>query len=90
MQVKIRSKAQKQLEKISNSDPKAAQKIAIFIKEILANALNPFALANALKMQGYENRWRYKIAHYRIIAAYHKDIITIEIIEITSRENAYK
>ena len=89
MNVEIKPSVDKKISKIAKGDLKAAIKIRSFLRE-LANEPNPFALANALKMQGYENRWRYKIAHYRIIAAYHKDIITIEIIEITSRENAYK
>ena len=42
-------------------------------------------------MEGYENRWKWYVGiHYRVIGEKHDDILTIEVIEITTRENAYK
>ena len=52
---------------------------------------NPFALKNCGKIEGYENRWKWYVKiHYRVIGEKHDDILTIEVIEITTRENAYK
>lgn len=88
--IKLKKSADKQLEKIAKGDKISALKIRTFLKELEKEA-NPFVLKNATKMVGYDNRYRWKIGlHYRIIGIKEDEILTIEIIEITSRENAYK
>lgn len=88
--IKLKKSADKQLEKITKGDKISALKIRTFLNE-LEKEKDPFTLKNALKMSGYENRYRWKIGlHYRIIGIKEDEILTIEIIEITSRENAYK
>ncbi|MSN97171.1 hypothetical protein F1B92_08365 [Campylobacter sp. FMV-PI01] len=88
--VKLKKSADKQLEKIAKGDKISALKIRTFLNE-LEKEKDPFTLKNALKMSGYENIYRWKIGlHYRIIGIKEDEILTIEIIEITSRENAYK
>ena len=85
----IKRSADKQLNKISKGDLRAALKIHTFLKE-LEKVENPFAINNAEKMQGYDNRWRWRVGiHYRIIGFKQDEILTIEIIEISSREKAY-
>ena len=75
----IKRSADKQLDKISKGDLKELEKVE-----------NPFATNNAEKMQGYDNRWRWRVGiHYRIIGLKQDEILTIEIIEISSREKAY-
>lgn len=39
------------------------------------------------KLAGTRNRWRYKIAHYRIIFEWDKGEIIITVIEINTRTN---
>lgn len=85
----IKRSADKQLDKISKGDLRAALKIRTFLKE-LEKVENPFATNNAEKMQGYDNRWRWRVGiHYRIIGLKQDEILTIEIIEISSQEKAY-
>ena len=66
----IKRSADKQLDKISKGDLRAALKIRTFLKE-LEKVENPFA------------------TNYRIIGLKQDEILTIEIIEISSREKAY-
>ena len=47
-------------------------------------------LPNCKKLQGYEKHYRWKVKDYRIIGIVENDILTIEIIKITTRENAYQ
>ena len=88
--IRLVKKADKQLIKIKTGDKKSAERIVIFLEE-LEKIKNPFALKNCGKMEGYENRWKWYVGiHYRVIGEKHDDILTIEVIEITTRENAYK
>lgn len=87
--IALKRSADKELAKISKSDPKIALKIRTFLRE-LETRENPFATNNVEKMQGYENRWRWRVGiHYRVIGLKQDEILTIEIIEISSREGAY-
>ncbi len=87
--IALKRSADKELAKISKSDPKAALKIRTFLRE-LETRENPFATNNVEKMQGYENRWRWRVGiHYRVIGLKQDEILTIEIIEISSREGTY-
>ena len=85
----LKRSADKELTKISKSDLKIALKIRTFLRE-LETRENPFATNNVEKMQGYENRWRWRVGiHYRVIGLKQDEILTIEIIEILLREGAY-
>lgn len=87
--IALKRSADKELTKISKSDPKIALKIRTFLRE-LETRENPFATNNVEKMQGYENRWRWRVGiHYRVIGLKQDEILTIEIIEISSREGTY-
>ena len=87
--IALKRSADKELAKISKSDPKVGLKIRTFLRELEARQ-NPFATNNVEKMQGYENRWRWRVGiHYRVIGLKQDEILTIEIIEISSREGAY-
>ncbi len=92
MKVEIPRKVFKWLEKQIKSD-KNAEFVRLFLKQ-LEQEQNPTALKNAKKLQGRYNKignyWRWKIKNYRIIGDVDSAIITIHIIEITTRENAYK
>ena len=85
----LKRSADKELTKLSKSDLKIALKIRTFLRE-LETRENPFATNNVEKMQGYENRWRWRVGiHYRVIGLKQDEILTIEIIEILLREGAY-
>ena len=42
---------------------------------------------NIEKLEGYKNRFRYKIEHYRIIFEWEKNEIVIIVLEINTRTN---
>ena len=87
--IALKRSVDEELTKISKSDPKIALKIRTFLRE-LETRENPFATNNVEKMQGYGNRWRWRVGiHYRVIGLKQDEILTIEIIEISSREGAY-
>ncbi|MFP4168301.1 MAG: type II toxin-antitoxin system RelE family toxin [Desulfonatronovibrionaceae bacterium] len=52
-------------------------------------AKDPFP-ANTTKYSGTNHTYRLRIGNYRIIYSIFKDILTIEIIKVGHRKNAYK
>lgn len=57
----------------------------------LALAKNPKNLPNATKMQGYDDeRYRWRVGHYRVIGLIKDKELIIQIIKISSRESVYK
>ncbi len=92
MKVEIPKKVDKWLDKQAKGD-KNIGLVRLFLKQ-LGQEQNPTALKNAKKLQGRYNKignyWRWKIKNYRIIGDVDSATITIHIIEITTRENAYK
>ena len=91
--IEIDKKAKKFLNELESLNPKQYLKIAYFLCDILPNAENPCKLSNAKYLKGYkDNRWRWRIGDYRIIAIV-KDgqARIIQIIKIAKRdESTYK
>ena len=88
--VEIKRKADKSLQQIYKGDFKNAVKIEMFLNK-LKKLENPFALKNCGKVEGFKNRWKWYVGiHYRVIGEKHDEILTIEIVEIKTRENAYR
>lgn len=73
----------------SRVNPKQAKKITKFIEDNLATSENPCALPNARKLSGYnDNRWRWTLGNYRIIAkVINGEFKIIQIIEIARRNS---
>lgn len=90
MQIIINKSVDKELNKISKGNKNLALKIKIFLYEVLTTTKNPTSLPNAKKLQGYENYYRWRIGDYRIIGILEREILTIEIIKIANRQEAYK
>ena len=42
------------------------------------------------KLAGYKNTYRVRVGVYRLIFEIHKDIITIKVIKLSHRKDAYK
>ena len=85
MKIIIPKSVDKYLSRQFKGDPKNIHLIRLF-----ATAENPTQLSNCKKLQGYEKHYRWKVKDYRIIGIVENDILTIEIIKITTRENAYQ
>ena len=88
--IEITQRANKELDKIKKGNEKIALKIEIFLSEVLSNETNPRELSNATKLKGYNDKYRWRIGDYRIIGIIKDDILTIEIIKISTRQGAYK
>ena len=41
------------------------------------------------KLKGYENLWRIRIGDYRVLYSIEDDVLTVEILEVVNREDAY-
>lgn len=88
--ISIPAKVDKMINKIAKGDKENAIRI-LFAIENLKNANDPFSLKNCEKMVGYENHYRWKVGqHYRIIGEKIKATLTLKLIEVSTRENAYK
>lgn len=82
------------MQKQQKGDPKGIDKVKQFLEIYLQTAENPTTLKNAKKMQGnyqkYGNIWRWRVGDYRIIGDVKNEILEIQLIEISTREEAYK
>ncbi len=77
--------AVKQLKKM---DKKIATFILSFIEEKLVNCLNPRLYGKAL--QGDLNdKWRYRVGEYRILAKIEDPIVVITAVEVGHRKDIY-
>lgn len=86
----IPAKVDKMISKIAKGDKENAIRILLTIDN-LKTTNDPFAVKNCEKMSGYENVYRWKVGqHYRIIGEKIKDTLTLKLLEVTTRENAYK
>lgn len=90
MKIIINKKADKELLKIFQGNKNYGFKIQAFINEVLSNSENPIALPNAKKLQGLKNHYRWRVGDYRIIGVVENKILTIEIIKIAHRQEAYE
>jgi mRNA interferase RelE/StbE len=81
--VKIASKAQKELVKISNP---YQQKIVLAIKEL---AINPMP-SGVKKLQGQINQYRVRVADYRIIYEVNGTEMVILVVKVGHRQAVYK
>lgn len=81
--VKITSKAQKELKKVSNP---YQHKIILAIKEL---AINPMP-TGVKKLQGKINQYRVRVADYRIIYEVHGGEMIILVVKIAHRQSVYR
>lgn len=78
MEIKLKKQAQKYLDSV---DTNTRQK--------LYKALDQLSRleGNIVPLAGTKNKYRYKIAHYRIVFEWNKGEIIITVIEINTRTN---
>lgn len=84
--VELTSRARKQLKGL---DRKTLLLVAEFIDR-LQGCENPCGLANAKKLQGIENGWRWRIGTYRILGRVDGDRLVIEIFKVGHRRDVYR
>lgn len=86
----LHKKCEKWIAKTAKTNYPLAEKIVKFLKDTLTNAQNPATLPNAKKLQGFSNRYRWRLGDYRIIGIIENgEFKIIEIIKIAHRQEAY-
>lgn len=85
-QVELSTQAKKQLDKL---DAKTAKRITDFL-ERLEERDNPRGLGEALKGSKLGDFWKYRVGAYRVIAEIKDAVITIIVVKISRRDQAYK
>lgn len=92
-EVQLTKQVLKFLNKLEKSTPSEHSKIVIFLNEKLSTSDNPCKLPNAKRLTGFaDNRWRWRLGDYRIVAKIvDGEFKIIEIIKISKRdESTYK
>ena len=83
--VEYSKKAEKEIDKL---DRNIRRFILSWINKNLVGCENPRQYGSALT-GNHKNHWRYRIGNYRVIADIKDDKITIVIITVGHRKNAY-
>ncbi|MBN1624301.1 MAG: type II toxin-antitoxin system RelE/ParE family toxin [Clostridia bacterium] len=84
--VKYTMTAVRQLKKM---DKKIAAFILAYIEEKLVNCENPRLYGKALRGE-LNDKWRYRVGDYRILAMIEDDKLVITAVEIGHRKDIYK
>ena len=91
MRVLVPKSVDKFLAKQARGDSKGIEKVRILLRQLEIIA-EPTKMPNAKKMQNYkhlENCWRWRMGIYRIIGDINNYECIIQIIEISTRQDAY-
>ena len=91
MRVLVPKSVDKFLAKQAKGDSKGIEKVRILLRQLEIIA-EPTKMPNVKKMQNYkhlENCWRWRMGIYRIIGNINNNECIIQIIEISTRQDAY-
>ena len=78
MEIKLKKQAQKYLDQVDENTRKKLYKALDRLSRLEGDIV---------RLAGTKNRYRYKIAHYRILFEWNKGEIVITVIEINTRTN---
>lgn len=79
----------KAFREISALDKPIQKQILAFLKDKLAHIANPRVLGEAL--QGtFKNLWKYRIGNYRLICKIEDSTVTVLILRVAHRREAYR
>jgi mRNA interferase RelE/StbE len=84
--VEITDTARKEIKKL---DKKAQADIVRFLRERVADTDNPCLTGKALKGDKVD-LWRYRVGDYRIICDIRDKIITVLVLRVRHRKEAYR
>lgn len=82
-QIEYSRSAAKELELLPKSDYLKVKKL------VSSLALNPFPVGY-LKLEGSDKIYRIRKGNYRIIYTVHKEIVTVTVLKIAHRKDAYR
>ena len=77
--------AKKQIDRL---DPKMRERILRFMDERVATEHHPRRLAK--KLTGNNDRWRFRVGSYRLIATFEEHVLIVEVIEVGNRRDVYE
>lgn len=89
MQVLLSKSAAKELDKITKGDINSSFLIKRFLIR-LEESNQPKNLPNAKKLQGFDERYRWRVGDYRIVGLVKDKELIIQIIKIATRQSAYE
>lgn len=75
---------------IKSLDRPIQKRIAAFLRDRLAPLDNPRAIGEALHGADLGEFWKYRVGDYRLIARIDDQVITITLIRIAHRREAYR
>lgn len=73
---------------LANLDKPIAKRIRRFLEDRFAPSHNPRAFGHSLKHQ-FAGLWRYRVGDYRILCRIEDQKLTVLVVEIAHRSNAY-
>ena len=82
--LEIRPSVEKTLRKIR--DPQLQQRLDAAFENLAENPRRP----GAEKMSGYGNRYRFRVADYRIVCEIHDAVLLVLILAIGDRKEIYR
>ena len=66
------------------------ERILTFLLERVATHPNPKVLAQKLQGKEWEDQWRFRVGHYRIIAEFIDQRLIVMVLEINHRGAVYR
>ena len=88
-QVDYEPSVNKALKKLQKCEAKISKRILTLIEEFKYTD-DPRGHPNAMKIVGFDNRYRWRVGDYRIIGDVFDDRVVIIIIKIAHRKDVYK
>ncbi|MCH4888600.1 type II toxin-antitoxin system RelE/ParE family toxin [Acidaminobacter sp. JC074] len=77
------------LSQLKKIDKKIASFIVAYIEDKLVDCDNPRRYGKALK-GNLNDKWRYRVGDYRILAKIEDDIVVITVVEVGHRRDIYE
>lgn len=86
-QIEVSEAAKKKLAKMGRAE---AKRITAFLRERIAPLDNPRQLGDALQGAHFAGLWRYRVGDYRILVDIRDEIVTVLVVGIGHRGEAYR
>ena len=79
--------AERELDKLGHD---AAKRILRFLHERVATLDDPRAIGEALRGSRFGDFWKYRVGHYRVIAAIEDGLMRIVVVRVGNRREVYR
>ena len=75
---------------LDHLDPQAATRVLRFLRDRVACADDPRVLGKPLKGSKLGDLWRYRVGDYRVIADLRDNVMTVLVVRVAHRGEAYR